>query len=295
MRSRSLQILLATAALLAFAVAVSTAATPSSGKVDKSNPSVTWEGTLAESFSMYNIFNNNPNAPCIPVACDTFALEVADGPANLELVVNLGRTGSSGDASAGIRITRPDGSREFVGGPSGPEKGFKHVIKNAPNGKYVLDVVDTFAGTPGTYKARATLLIPGAATTGDSGPATTPSNPPPTGDQGGQEPGPASPVEPSPKLTIKAPKKASAKKLSRSRKLPVALETTGPLTKLTAVLRKGKANVAKGKLAKLDRRGKLTLKFAKKKLKKGSYKLTVQGLDSQNRTVTETATVKVAK
>ena len=36
--------------------------------------------------------------------------------------------------------------------------------------------------------------------------------------------------------------------------------------------------------------------FAMKfKLKPGTYKLTVQGLDSQNRTVTATATVKVKK
>lgn len=286
--------MLASAALAAVAVsAVSIAATPSSGKVDKANPSVSWEGTLANAFISFNVFNNDPEAPCAPTVCDAFDLTVADGPANLELVVNLSRTASTGTGTAGIRITRPDGSQEFVSGPSDPDKAFKHVIKNAPNGEYGIDTVDSFIGAGG-YTAKATLLVAGAATTGGGGPGGTPSNPPPANGSEGDQPGPAQPAQPSPKLTVKAAK-ASAKKLSKSRKLSVALTTTGPLTKLTAVLRKGKATVAKGSLAKLDSKGRLTLKFAKKKLKKGTYALTVQGLDAQNRTVTAQAKVKVAK
>ena len=170
------------------------------------------------------------------------------------------------------------------------------MIKNAPSGNYVIDTVNIFAGTPNDYAAKATLLVPGAATTGGTTVAPGTANPPPSNNSSGsgQEQGPSRPVQPSPKLTVKAAK-ASAKKLAKSRKLSVALTTTGPLTKLTAVVSKGRKTLAKGKLAKLDAKGKLIVKFTKKKLKKGTYALTVQGLDAQNRTVTALAKVKVTK
>lgn len=278
--------LVAVSALAALTAAVATAATPSSGKVSRDAPSVTWEGTLANSAVTFNGFNNDDSIPCAPPACDTFALEVADGPANLELTVNLQRTGSGGEsADAGFRITDPDGKITWVSGPSDPDKAFKHVIKGAKNGKYTIDTVDSFVGTQGTYLAKATLLIPGASTVTPTKPADPPAN---------TQPGPSQPAQPLPTLKLKVAK-SSAKKLSKSRKLSVSLTSSAPLTKIVGQFRKGKTTVGKGKLAKLDSTGKLTLKLAKKKLKAGSYKLTVQGLDAQNRTVTGTATVKVKK
>ena len=273
-------------ALLALTTAIATAATPSSGKVSKDAPSVEWTGTLAQSAASFNAINNNNSAPCAPPSCDTFALEVADGPANLELTINLGRTGSDGtDADAGFRITDPAGNVTFVSGPSNPERAFKTVIKNAKSGAYTLDIVDSFVGAPGDYKAKATLLIPGASAVAPP-PTNQPAQP--------QQPGPAQPGSPGPTLTAKAGK-ASARKLAKARKLAVKLTTTAPLTKLAAVMRKGKKAVGKGSLASLQSSGKITVKLPKKKLKPGSYKITVQGLDAQGRTVSAVASVKVAR
>ena len=276
---------LAVLALVALTAAIATAATPSSGKISKDAPSVEWEGTLAESAVAFNAFNNDDTAPCAPPACDTFALEVADGPANVELTINLQRTGDTGDADGGFRVTDPDGKITWVSGPSGPDKAFKAVLKNAKSGAYTVDVVDSFVGTPGTYKAKATLLVPGASSTAPP-PANNPVNP--------QQPGPAQPAEPLPTLTVKAGK-ASARKLAKARKLVVRVSTSAPLTKLAAVMRKGKKSVAKGKLGSLSSSGKLTIKLPKKKLKPGSYSITVQGLDSQGRTVSGLTKVKVAR
>ena len=284
MRRPKLYLLSLLAAVLAASVAV--AATPSSGTVSKDSPTVEWTGLLAESFLAFNVIANSPEAPCVPPGCDTFALQVADGGANLELAINLDSTADDGSAAtAGMRIASPDGSSEFVSGPSDPDKAFKHTIKKAAAGAYTIDVVNTFVGAPGGYTGRATLLIPGAATT-----PTTPAPPP----SQGQNPAAQQQPAPLPKLTAKVGK-ASAKKLAKSRKLSVKLTTTAPLTKLAAVLRKGSKSAGKGKLAKLDSKGTLVVKLPKKKLKTGTYKLTVQGLDSQNRTVTATATVKVSK
>jgi hypothetical protein len=277
---------LVVAALLALTAAIATAATPSSGKVSKDAPSVEWTGTLAESAVAFNAINNNDATPCAPPACDTFALDVADGPANLELAVNLQSVGQDGTpADAGLRITDPDGKITWVSGPSEPDRAFKAVLKNAKSGAYTVDVVNSFIGSPSDYKAKATLLIPGASAVA---PPTT--NPPASP----QEPGPAQPAAPAPTLTAKAGK-ASAKKLAKARKLVVKLTTTAPLTKLAAAMRKGSKVLGKGSLASLQSSGKITVKLPKKKLKPGSYKITVQGLDAQGRTVSAVASVKVGR
>ena len=277
-------LILAVLALFALTAAVATAADPSSGRISKDSPSVEWTGLLAESAVMFNLFNNDDSAPCVPPMCDTFALEVADGPANVELSINLGRTGSSGDADAGFRITKPDDSIEWVSGPSNPDKAFKYVMKNAASGAYTIDVVDSFVGTPGGYSAKATLLVPGAPVAPAPGTPTGPT----------QQPGPSQGQEPLPKLTAKAGK-ASAKKLAKARKLAVKLTTSAPLTKLAAVMSKGKKTVGKGSLASLASKGTLSLKLPSRKLKPGKYQITVQGQDRQGRTVTATTSVKVAK
>ena len=264
------------------------AADPPRGTVSNSSPSVTWKGQLTNSFITFNAFNQDPSAPCTNPTCDPFALEVADGGANLELRVNLQATAQGGgNGTAGLRVRQPDGKIVWQSGESGPEKAFRIVIRNAPKGAYSVDTVSTFGGTPVNYEAGATLLVPGAALP----PPPTTTTPPPSS---GQQPGPAAQPAPAAKLTAKAGK-ASARKLAKKRKLTVKLATTSPLTKLAAVLRKGKKVVAKGKLARLEKSGKLVLRFAKRKLKKGKYTLVVQGTDAQGRTVSATGSAKLAR
>ena len=77
--------------------------------------------------------------------------------------------------------------------------------------------------------------------------------------------------------------KLSAKKLRKARRFTVKL--SGKATSLTAAVRKsatGGANLATGKLAKLDGTGRLTMKI-RRKLKKGTYVLVVSGKNAEGR------------
>lgn len=145
--------------LLALVVVPATAAPaadPSSGSISNATPTVEWTGLLAEGAVSYNGFNNDPALPCAPPSCDTFALEVKD-PGQVTITVELQRVGSSGAANAGVRLTMPDGTQSFQGGLSEPGKPYKLVIKKAVAGDYTVDITDSFVGSPGEYKASATL------------------------------------------------------------------------------------------------------------------------------------------
>jgi hypothetical protein len=98
-------------------------------------------------------------------------------------------------------------------------------------------------------------------------------------------------------LNVKASKAAgSAKKAGKSKKAAVKL--TGQATKITATLYKGsfkKPKVyGKGKLAKLAGKATLKLKLAKK-VKKGSYALTLIGTNPDGRRAEKTFKVKFKK
>lgn len=261
-------------------LAAAHAATPSSGTVSNASPSVTWTGLLVQGAASYNAFNNNPDAPCAPGSCDTFALKVEDG-GPLTLACELQRSASSGVAECGFRVTDPSGTTTFTGGPSGPDKPFTLKIKNAVKGDWTVDTTDTFVGTPGNYEATATL---GNATPAPVVPTTPVGSPSPQ------------PAAPGTTLAITT-RSASSKKLRKARKLAVGLKSSAPVDNITVTLRKGKKKLASAKLATLASSGKATLKLKGKaaKLKKGSYRLVAAGTDKQNRPVSTATTLKVKR
>jgi hypothetical protein len=282
----------AAAVVAAGSVAVAQAATPAEGTVSNSSPKVEWAGTIAEGAVSYNAFNNNPDAPCAPPSCDSFALTVADAGANLTLLIELDGVGSDGTAAdAGFRITHPDGSTSFSGGPSEPGKPYKLVIKKAPAGDYTVDSTNIFVGSPGDYKASAELVSATATTP----PAGTPNQTTPT------TPGPSSPApsQPTQGTTMKiTTRSASARKVARAKKLKVGLSASGGEVKnVKLTLRKGSKTLGRGKLATLASKGRVSIKLKGKraKLKKGSYRLTATGTDSRGGKVSAAATLKVRK
>jgi hypothetical protein len=93
--------------------------------------------------------------------------------------------------------------------------------------------------------------------------------------------GPTGPTGPAGALPVTAAPKTigKAKKAKKGKSISVKLTSTAPVANLKAKLKKasGKgATLATGKLASLDGKGRLKLKF-KKTLKKGKYKLLVTG------------------
>jgi hypothetical protein len=87
-------------------------------------------------------------------------------------------------------------------------------------------------------------------------------------------------------LNVKAASTLKAKGKAASVKL------TGTATAITGTLKKGTKKVGSGKLAALAGKGTLKLKLSKK-LKKGSYKLTLAGTNADGTTGTRTSTVKL--
>jgi hypothetical protein len=277
------------AVVAAGSVAVAQAATPAEGTVSNSTPKVEWTGTIAEGAVAYNAFNNNPDAPCAPPSCDSFALTVADAGSNLTLLIELDGVGSDGTAAdAGFRITYPDGSTSFSGGPSEPGKPYKLVIKKAAAGDYTVDSTNIFVGTPGDYKASAEL---------GTGTATAP----PAGTPNQTTPAPTSPAptQPTQGTTMSiTTRSASARKVAKAKKLKVGLSASGGEVKNVKVtLRKGSKTLGSGKLATLASKGTVSIKLKGKraKLKKGSYRLTATGTDSRGGSVSAARTLKVSK
>src|SRR3954469_21168805 len=86
---------------------------------------------------------------------------------------------------------------------------------------------------------------------------------------------PAAPAASAPTMKVVA-KNGSARKISKTRRLVVALQSTGPVSGITGTLvdAKGKT-VASGKLAQLNGKGSLTLRL-RKALKKGRYTLRIK-------------------
>ena len=280
---RRLIIAAATAAACAGSIGIANAADPSEGSVSNASPTVEWTGLLAEGAASYNAFNNNPDAPCAPPGCDTFTLTVADaGP--LTLVCELQRTGSTGDADCGFRITDPSGTTTFTGGPSGPGKPFTMKIKNAPKGEYAIGVTDSFIGSPGNYKAKATL-----------GAGTTPAPPPPAATPAPQT---TPPAQSAPGTTMSiTTRSASSRKLRKAKKLVVGLRSSAPVDNITVTLKKGAKKLASGKVAAIVTSGRATLKLKGKarRLKTGKYRLIASGTDKQGRPVSTGATRRVKR
>ena len=78
----------------------------------------------------------------------------------------------------------------------------------------------------------------------------------------------------------------------RSNVAAFAISSTSRVTKIKAVLKKGTKKVGTGALAKLEGKGTLRLKAAKK-LKKGAYVLKLSGTNADGRPGTLTVKVKL--
>lgn len=249
------------------------AATPESGTVSTSTPKVEWTGATTAGYAtrMPTAVSGSTDTPCQAPSCETFTLTVADS-ANLTVAESIDSDSES--AAFTMRIIKPDG--EVVQTDAAPgaaaNKYVKVVIKNAPVGEYTIEHFDNSA-TTNSFKAYAELAVPAPAPV----PVALP------------EPGGTTevPAVQAIDLGVKVGK-ASAKKLKKSKKLPVTVTVSRAVQSVTAALKKGKKVVAKGSLGATSGTKKLNLKVAKK-LKKGTYKLSVVATDGT------TAAEKVVK
>ena len=250
------------------------AADPASGKVSRSAPTTAWKGKIT-SFQSWQAYNAG-QGQCMPGSCDTYTLEVADGPAQLRL-----KTVTQDNMAGGIEVIAPDGSKQYFSGTDTVQA----TIRNPKDGKYTLNIVQNEA-TEANYDGSAEALYP-------SDP-TPPSQPAPQGTPtgGSQQPPPA--ATPAPAQLKVTTRSASAKRASRKRRLALAVQSTAPVTRLSAVLAKGKRNLGRGALARLDGRGTVVLKLGRG-FKKGTYTVRVQAVDAQGRTVSASGRLRVKR
>ena len=258
------------------------AAEPESGSVSKSSPKAEWKGTLQNSGAFYNAWAEDPSLDCAPPACDTYALKVVEGGHNLTLTKNnSAQNTAGGDPGCGINVTFPDGTYQYTQGSCGPKTTLTVKLKNVKPGDYTVRVAISHVCC-GESEYTATATAPEFLTPASPAPATPPppAQPAPEGD--------------APQLTIKAGK-ASARKLTKTRKYAITASASAPLNAVTARLLKGKKALGSAKLTRLEGSKRMTLKLAKRKLKKGRYTVTVSGTDDSGRVVTSAAKVTMKK
>jgi hypothetical protein len=246
-------------ALLLLATTPAVASDPSSGKVSRATPTTKWTGAVT-SFQSWQLYNQG-NGQCLAPSCDTFELEVADGPAPLRLTVE------SSDSTMFIEVVKPDGTKEEFGGEAKATK----TIKAAANGTYTINVAQN-EQTQATHKGTAELLFPAAEA---PAPAATPA-------PAAAAPAPATTPT---TLSLKAAK-------PKGKSLPVTIGASAPVTRVAATLKRGKKVVAKGKLARVDGSSVLKLKL-KGKPKRGKYTLKVTAVDGSGKTVSKSISVKI--
>ena len=271
----------AAAIAAAGAFAVADAAEPSSGSISNAKPKVEWGGTLANSGITNNAWSNDPEFPCNPPACDTFALKV-ENAGNVTVTLNMLSTNADGsDPGCGIRIIDASGAAKWYDGSCSEKTAMKVVLKNAPAGDYTIDVASSHICC-GTEDYLASAFLPSTAPVGGTPPPVATVAPAPT-------PAPASET----KITAKAPT-LSARKLRKSKKFVATLTSNGLITNVNAVLVNKKKKFGSGKLGSLNGTAKMTVKV-KRRLKPGTYELGVGGKDTQGRNVVTTIKVKVKK
>lgn len=265
-------------ALLA-AASPAAAADPASGTVSNASPVVTWAGTssggFVTTFAQIFVTAAGEDMPCQAPSCDTFTLEVKD-------VADLNVKVASEQPITYLQIVKPDGSVVYNNGietAGDPDNETKLRIKRAAVGTYQIQAATNTTDPNYPYTGEAVLGTPAAA----AAPAPTVATPAPA------EPAPAAPATVSAKAG-----KLSARKLAKTRRLPLTLTTTAPLSGVKVVLAaKGKA-IATGTLASLNGTAKYSLRL-RRKLKPGRYDLAVEGADAAGRKAGTKLTVKVAR
>ena len=273
-------IAVATAAT-ASGAAVATAADPADGTVSASSPKVTWTGSTISSVSQFHAQHTaeSDDAPCEAPGCDSFALKV-DTAADLTIGVDAGESDAQ---NVGVRVTLPDGSVVRASGPAAPGKPLKLKIKAAKTGDYVVDYTNYYVDGPVEYNGSAELAVAAPPPAGGA-----PQPPPSTAPQ----PGPA-PAE-SFTLTVKAPKRVSARKARKGKTLTVGVAVSREVRNITSILRRGKTEVGRGALGTTSGSAKLKVKL-RKGLKKGKYSMYTQATDAQGTKVSRTVAFRVKK
>lgn len=274
MRLRSAILVFAAASVAAAVPAL--AATPEAGTVSKDAPVVKWEGT-ATGYGVVplNLLLGSAGqgpAPCEAPTCDSFALTVAD---KYDLNVVAAQRGA--DNFTELHVVKPDGEVIVVQSADGEPARLK--VKQAAPGDYTIEVLtNETAAQSGAYDASATLAVPAAA----------PAAPAAAEPAVAAEPAPAPAPAPAVTLGVRT-KSVSAKK----RALRLALTSSGPVTGVKLALKKGKRVVGKGSLARLDGKGRATIKL-KRRLRPGTYVLAIMAADGA-RTVGLSTRLKIRK
>ena len=268
---------------------IALAADPESGTLSPGGK-VSWTGEVTGTYAVWlQWFQQEGEGECSDPACDSFALEVTGGPAN----VTLNLAASSPDPSQeAIRVVKPDGSIAYFNNAEDTDT--KLVLKNAPNGKYSVDIA-TGSKTQATYEASAEMAAAGAATPppGSGGSATQQQQPTPATTP---VPNPGTPQPSSAedfKLEVKA-SKIKARKARTGAKVKFRVTVDREVESLTAVLKKGKKKVGAGKLGRFNGTKTVAVKLSKK-LKKGRYAVTVAARDARGVVVRRTVAVKVTR
>ena len=249
-------------AMLTLTAAAATAADPPNGKVSKDAPQVKWTGSLTQPYAggyvPFFATDGAADTPCQAPSCDRFELEVTDGPANLDFQLTMTSIEGGFDT---IRIIKPDG--EVVYAADQEDGPLKQRIKNAPNGKYLVDVTSG-SKTQAEYEAVATLAVAGAPAAPAPSTTPVPVTPPST--------------DPTPVAVTATTPKVSARKANKARKIVVTVNTSRDAA-VRAELKRGKKTVAAGG-GRVDGTGKVTMKV-KGKLKPGAHTLVVTASDGQ--------------
>ena len=274
----------ATVALLAAVPAIAIAADPEAGSVSTASPTVKWEGVSSAgavtTFSQIFINSAGEKTPCQAPSCDTFTLDVKDS-------ADLNVTVTSEATITYLQIEKPDGSIVYNNGiePEGadPEYDTKLRIKKAPVGTYKIQAAVNAFDPDYAYQGEAVLGTPAP-------PAPPVAPAPPTAET------PASPpaAAPAPATITAKAGKLSARKLARTKKLPLTLNASAPVSGVKVILgAKGKA-VATGSIKNLSGTAKYALKL-RRKLKPGRYDLVVEGKDANGSAVGVKTAIQVKK
>ena len=267
-------LVLLTAALVAAGTAV--AATPDQGSVSASSPTVSWSGTVTESYTSYLPMaqTGDDSVACQQPGCDVFTLKVADAG---ELTIGAApqwdptvpSSPAGGTKNVIIRVHKPDGTVTVAQGAADKTKPLSVKVKGAKPGDYVVDYADNHVGPPGDYTGTATLKVASAVA-----PAASPA------------PAAAPPAAaPKQDLTL------TVKPRARAGRVTVAVRVSRPVTSIVAKLARGAKAVATARAGATASSAKLVLKG--KRIRKGTYRLTVTSDDGAGVSTTRTLAVRV--
>jgi len=144
---------------LALVPACARAATPASGTVSDTAPTVSWQGDLVAGYPSYASFvlgdagGANAALPCAPPSCDSFALHVGTGGRDLVI-----RATSPETDIVTVRVAGPEGTLTYDNGfAEGAETTV--TIPSAQAGDYRVDVTTNALDTS-SYTASATSSAP---------------------------------------------------------------------------------------------------------------------------------------